>query len=193
MKKADELKQVRQSLFESQFSIDRNALDFYSNYRLPNEMFLPMATVDQCTINASVLQTLDRIYNHMVSARKQLHGPTEGLFDTVTAACNRFRDLQEHTLPASSDALKRKLMDFKKRGYEALIHGNLLRQTTARTIGNGTAINDSDRGIGKSIHIETNAPQCFAESNDVSGIVDVPDHDFARKHVARSRRLVLAE
>lgn len=54
--------------------------------------------------------------------------------DTIITLCNSLRERYGHTLPKSATRLIEKYNDYKKRGYEALINGNVGNQV-ARKIG----------------------------------------------------------
>ena len=132
-------RQVRQSLFEKHYYRDSRAIEFYTNYQLTDGKLLPDEVIDEYTLNASVLNTIDTIYTKRYELRKSLRGGVADIWSIVTNECNRFRDIQSHTLPANAASLRRKLKDYKKEGYEALIHGNFC---------NKSAIRMDDRTIG---------------------------------------------
>lgn len=120
---------VRQSLFEKHYSRDSRAIEFYTTYQLMDGKFLPDDVIDEYTLNASVLNTVDTIYNKRYELRKSLRGGVADIWTIVVNECNRFRNIQEHTLPANAASLRRKLKDYKKEGYKALIHGNFCNKS----------------------------------------------------------------
>lgn len=125
-------KQVRQSIFERHYHRDSQAIDFYTNYQLADGKMLPDDVIDEYILNASVLNTVDTIYAKRYELRKSLRGEVRDVWTTVTNECNRFRDIQQHTLPANAASLRRKLKDYKKQGYESLIHGNFCNKTAQK-------------------------------------------------------------
>lgn len=125
-------RQVRQSLFEKHYSRDSRAIEFYTNYQLTDGKLLPDEVIDEYTLNASVLNTVERIYTKRYELRKSLRGKVQDIWTIVTNECNRFRDIQSHTLPANAASLRRKLKDYKKEGYEALIHGNFCNKSALK-------------------------------------------------------------
>ena len=125
-------KQVRQSLFEKHYSRDSRAIEFYTNYQLTDGKLLPDDVIDEYTLNASVLNTVETLYKKRYELRKSLRGGVADVWTTVTNECNRFRDKQSHTLPANAASLRRKLKDYKKDGYEALIHGNFCNKSALK-------------------------------------------------------------
>ena len=125
-------KQVRQSLFEKYFSRDSRAIEFYTNYQLQDSKLLPDTVIDEYVLNASVLNTVETIYKKRYELRKSLRGGVADIWTIVTNECNRFRDIQGHTLPANAASLRRKLKEYQKEGYEALIHGNFCNKSAVK-------------------------------------------------------------
>ena len=125
-------RQVKQSLFEKHYYRDGRAIEFYTNYRLTDGKLLPDDVIDEYTLNASVLNTAERIYTRRYELRKSLRGEVRDIWTIVTNECNRFRNIQAHTLPANAASLRRKLKDYKKQGYEALIHGNFCNKSAQK-------------------------------------------------------------
>lgn len=125
-------RQVRQSLFEKHYSRDSRAIEFYTNYQLTDGKLLPDDVIDEYTLNASVLNTVERIYTKRYELRKSLRGGVADIWTIVTNECNRFRDIQAHTLPANAASLRRKLNDYKKESYSALIHGNFCNKSALK-------------------------------------------------------------
>jgi len=125
-------RQVRQSLFEKHYYRDSRAIEFYTNYQLTDGKLLPDEVIDEYTMNASVLNTVDTIYTKRYELRKNLRGQISDIWTIVVNECNRFRDIQAHTLPANAASLRRKLKDYKKEGYSALIHGNFCNKSALK-------------------------------------------------------------
>ena len=125
-------RQIKQSLFEKHYSRDSRAIEFYTNYQLTDGKLLPDDVIDEYTLNASVLNTVEILYKKRYELRKSLRGGVADVWTTVTNECNRFRDKQSHTLPANAASLRRKLKDYKKEGYEALIHGNFCNKSALK-------------------------------------------------------------
>lgn len=125
-------KQVRQSLFERHYSRDPRAIEFYTNYQLTDGKLLPDDVINEYTLNASVLNTVETIYKKRYELRKSLRGGVADIWTIVTNECNRFRDIQGHTLPANAASLRRKLKEYQKEGYEALIHGNFCNKSALK-------------------------------------------------------------
>jgi hypothetical protein len=130
-------------LFEKYYKRDPRAIDFYYNYMLADGKHLPDTVIEEYVTNASVLNTVTKVYEHRRSYVLSLKGTPTRIFNPQTGEttnvwnltvndCNRFRDIESHTLPANAAALNRKLKDYKKEGYSALIHGNFCNKSALK-------------------------------------------------------------
>lgn len=128
-------KKVTQSDFEKYYRRDLEASEYFMTYQLEDGKFLPDAVIDEYTINASVLNTLEKVYSTRKATVRNLRGTPTKLYNQITGVttdvweiaannCNRFKDIEAHTLPMNAAALRKKLNDYKKNGYLELIHGN---------------------------------------------------------------------
>jgi hypothetical protein len=126
------VKQVKQSWFEKHYRRDTAALEFYISYRLQDGSVLPDAAIEEYTLNASVLNTVEKVYNDRYALRKAMRGMVKDIWGIVSNECNRFRDIQAHTLPTNPAALRRKLREYKTGGYPVLIHGNWCNKSAQR-------------------------------------------------------------
>lgn len=128
-------KQQGQRWFAKHYQRDTAALAFYLAYRLGDDKPLPDAAIEEYTLNASVLNTVQRVYHNrsglvrsMKGTPNAMHNPVKGtvttVWEIVAGECNRFRDIQAHTLPSNPARLRHKLREYKKGSYQALIHGN---------------------------------------------------------------------
>jgi hypothetical protein len=127
---------ARQSQFALLFQFDTAALAFYTSYAKEKDgkkAFLTTEAIQEYTLNASVLNTLQRYQRQMLQMRKTLGGSITSVWDAVTYDCNRFRAVKPHTLPEHKDNLRKKLSAYQKQGYEALISGKLLN-SNARVV-----------------------------------------------------------
>lgn len=117
-------KQLKQSWFEKHYKRDTVALAYYMDYRLPDGRTLDDTTIEEYTLNASVLAAVERIYNSRYALRRSMRGAVKDIWSIVSNECNRFRDIQPHNLPGNPAALRRKLNDYKKDGFYSLVHKN---------------------------------------------------------------------
>lgn len=125
-------KQVRKSVFEKHFEKDFAAYEFFINYQFNDGKSLPGNIIDECTLNASVFNCIERVHSKRIELRRNLRGNVRGTWEIVSSECNRFKVIRPHTLPESSTALQRKLNQYKKEGYLALIHGNFCNKSAQK-------------------------------------------------------------
>jgi len=117
-------KQLKQSWFEKHYERDLVALEYYLSYRLDDEKTLPDDVIEEYVLNASVLNTVDKVYSNRYALRKAMRGAVKDIWTIVSNECNRFKDVWPHTLPTNPASLRRKLRQYNNGGYEVLIHGN---------------------------------------------------------------------
>jgi hypothetical protein len=121
-------KQVRKSLFEKHYVRDAHFFDEYSAYKFPDGSRLPDDKVDEYTVNASVLATMQTIYDRRRNYRRELrHGvgelrPGEGTaWDKVCEEACNYREVVLHTLPDNPDRLRKELTKFRREGWRGII------------------------------------------------------------------------
>lgn len=120
--------QVRRSLFERHYVRDARFFDEYSAFEFPDGSRLSDEKVDEYTVNASVLATMQALYNDRRKYRRELrHGagelrPGEGsAWDKVCEEALHFRHKVYHTLPNNNDSLRKELAKFRREGWKGLI------------------------------------------------------------------------
>jgi len=119
------VKQIKQSLFEKHYERDAAAFDFFTSYRLDDGRMLPEDIVDEYTLNASVLNAINKIYTLRYNKRLSMRGKVSDIWSILTVEAERFKDKVNHTLPCTNvDVLRRKLSAYKKESYMELIHKN---------------------------------------------------------------------
>lgn len=123
---------ARKSLFEQQYERDLNALNFYSSYLVGGEKHLTNDVIEEYTLNASVLNLIDRMNRKRTDYRKSLRGETFSVWQSITNDANRFKEVKPHTLPEYADNLKKKLNKYKKEGYAALISGKRMNDNARK-------------------------------------------------------------
>ena len=121
-------KQVRKALFARLYVRDSRFFDQYSAFKFPDGSHLSDEKVDEYTVNASVLATMQTLYNDRRKYRRELrHGagelrPGEGsAWDGVCREVRLFREEVLHTLPDSHDRLRKELAKFRREGWRGLI------------------------------------------------------------------------
>ena len=125
-------KQIKQSWFEKHYQRDTIAFEHYLTYKLPDGHSLPDTTIEEYTINASVLNAAEKVYGNRYALRRSMRGQVIDIWGIVSSECNRFRDIHPHTLPMNASALRRKLREYKRNGYQALIHGNFCNNSARK-------------------------------------------------------------
>jgi hypothetical protein len=115
-------KLTQQTLFEKHHIRDMEAFSFFSFYKFEDQTSLCRAKVDEYTINASVLNTIGKVYDMRRKLRKELCGGVKEIWSIITIESNRFKETVGHTLPENERRLREKFNAYKKNGYIELIH-----------------------------------------------------------------------
>lgn len=116
-------KMTQKTLFEKNFVRDMEAFRFFSYHKFDDQTSLDRAKVDQYTIDASVLNTIDKIYNMRKKLRAELRGDSRPIWSIITAESLLFKQTIKHNLPENERRLREKFNKFKKESYLSLIHG----------------------------------------------------------------------
>lgn len=111
-----------QTLFERNYVRDMDAFRFYTLYKFDDQVGLGRDTIDQYTVDASVLNTIGKIYNQRRSIRKELRGSVKPIWEIITAESTLFKETVGHKLPENERRLREKYNKYKKEGYASLIH-----------------------------------------------------------------------
>ncbi|HAZ00679.1 MAG TPA: hypothetical protein DCY97_00670 [Marinilabiliales bacterium] len=127
-------KRTTEGRFVRHFIRDTRAYDFYLTYKFSDGSRINEDhKIEEYTLNASVLNTLDLLYRKQKSTVIGMRGTPNSMvkngnkttvWDICAAECDNFKDIQAHTLPSNSAALRRKLREYKNEGYQSIIHGN---------------------------------------------------------------------
>lgn len=125
-------KQIKESWFKKHYKRDTEALEYYMTYKLPDGRALSDTTIEEYTANASVLNAVQSVYNSRHSLRRSMRGSLIDVWQITSVECNRFRDVVPHNLPSNPAALRRKLNEYKKGGYDVLIHKNFANANARR-------------------------------------------------------------
>lgn len=122
---------VRRSIFERHYRRDMDAFDFYSIHRFADDSGLKDEKIDEYTANASVLNTIQAVYNKRKPFRKLLKeqkaGQIVSAWEATVNEAIRFRDTVYHTLPDNPVRLRQTYNRYLQQGYGSLIsgrHGN---------------------------------------------------------------------
>ncbi|MDR3350733.1 MAG: hypothetical protein LBN98_03665 [Prevotellaceae bacterium] len=120
-------KQVRRSLFAQHYVRDARFFDEFSRFKFPDGSSLSDDKVDEYTVNASVLATIQTIYDRRRKYRRELRQNVGGAWESVCTEARNFKAEVLHTLPDSTDRLRKELAKFRREGWRGLIsrhHGN---------------------------------------------------------------------
>lgn len=123
-------KLTQQTLFEKHYIRDMEAFSFFSFHKFEDQTSLDRAKVDEYTINASVLNTIGKVYGMRRKLRKELRGGVRNIWSIIATESNRFKETAGHTLPENERRLREKFNAYRKNGYTELIHKGH-RQTNA--------------------------------------------------------------
>ena len=113
---------MQKTLFEKSYVRDMQAFHFYSFYKFDNQTSLDRGNIDQYTIDASVLNTIGKVYDQRKKIRKELHGAVKPIWEIITAECALFKSESGHKLPENERRLRDKFNAYKRDGYASLIH-----------------------------------------------------------------------
>lgn len=105
--------------------IDGAAYDFFSGYRYGDGKKLPQATIDEYTMNASILNRFTEILDEAKSMRNRV-GNTKRIgmmefWQDKAAILPLIQDKLGHSLPCFYRKLQAKYLQYKQHGYAALI------------------------------------------------------------------------
>lgn len=118
-------KVVIASLFEKEFVRDTEALEFYLKYSPSPGKYLTSEEVELYTLNASVLNLVEVMFQKRTDYRAARRGSTNRteIRKSIANDTARFKAIQPHTLPEYHDNLFKDLREYKKQGYAYLISG----------------------------------------------------------------------
>lgn len=115
-----------------QLAYDQKAIEFYTEYRHADGSRLKSGVQEEYVLNASVLNSLLEGVRMQRQTRNMYGNSTPISWDGVQAECERFRNEYGHTLPRSLSRLRRKMNEYVKDGYAALISGKLTNTNAAK-------------------------------------------------------------
>lgn len=129
----DPPKQARQSLFSKYYVRDTSAYDYYlKKYKKPDGTYLDDDKIEEYTLNASVLNLLNKMRAMRKSFRKELRGGTADVWESLVNDCTAFKREVHHTLPEKPRPLYNKLSKYNKEGYISIIHKGICNKNRAK-------------------------------------------------------------
>ena len=115
---------VRQSYFSKQYEWDEKAYRFFSQEYTEGKdrRRLDLPKIEEYTYNASVLNTVKKVYINRKAFRKFMNSSCSDIWIILSTEVNNFTEVP-HSLPISPDGLRKKLSKYDKDGYTSLIDG----------------------------------------------------------------------
>ena len=124
--------EVKKNWFASQYTPDRNAFDFYLQYRYGAEKKrLKDKYITEYVYNASVLNAVLQCQTNRKEYIKAQGARDIDIWQSLSNDVNAFKEVA-HNLPPTKDSLRRKASQYKKQGYIALISGKLTTQNAIK-------------------------------------------------------------
>lgn len=117
--------------FRNNYAISAEARSFFSSFRFDNGSTLPPEKVNEYTINASVIQAIQRLMANTRALRKAQPGGRVK-WDEMAEAVAYFKQEYGHTLPESTLRFRKKVAEFNKMGYACLISGKFQNQNSRK-------------------------------------------------------------
>ncbi len=119
-------KEAKKEWFAEHYRADREAFNFYVAYRYGehNEKRLDEKLIELYTYNASVLNTVLLMKTNRKAYAKSRGVSRLDIWDSLNKDVNAFKEVP-HNLPTTKGGLRRKVGDYQKKGYLALVSGKL--------------------------------------------------------------------
>ncbi len=127
LKYGDMKEDVLKNWFGIHFRIDAKAREFYTKFRFPGGDALPPEHIQEYTVNASAIEAVLAVMADTVLMRKAMKGGPVN-WGEMAGAIGYYQSEFGHTLPLSANRFKRKVGDFRTKGYESLISGKFMNQ-----------------------------------------------------------------
>lgn len=148
----DPVKLVHRNSFEDRIQPDHEAARYFANYELEDGRKLPTKVQIEYTLNACILNALNKRVMEVAGKTKSLGNSTGKIFKIQARAINELdRERWPHTLPGNAERLKEKAKLYKEEGYQSLIH---------RGYGNGNSrkVNAQIERLLLSLYCQKNLP-----------------------------------
>ena len=133
----------------SNYTEDQEAMAFFNNPKKTGISNLSIAKRREYVVNASVLNTCIKLYDN-ASAKQRLMGNKYD-WTCMTGVIESLRVQFGHTLPTSVLRFRKKVSDYRKRGYESLLSGKF---------GNSNAqiLTSGEERVLKGLAVQPNRP-----------------------------------
>lgn len=112
---------------------DVKAIDFFNHFTIEDGTSLPEKNKEEYAANAAVLNAIDTIINDKLAKRKALGNAKTKVWETLAAVIQELPfNKWPHKLPSNARRLKHKFNDYKKNGYESLIHSGFCNKNSEK-------------------------------------------------------------
>lgn len=115
----------------SNYTLDAEARSFYAGFRFDDGGLLPPAKITEYTVNASVIRSVLRLKTSTKALRRAQQGG-KLQWDELATAVAFFKQEYGHTLPENALRFRKKVSEFTKYGYAALISGKFGNQSSRK-------------------------------------------------------------
>ena len=124
--------EAKEGWFAKQYIADRQAFDFYLAHTYgEDDERLDLKYVELYTYNASVINTVLVAKTNRKDYIRAQGAINIDIWQSLSNDVNAFREVA-HNLPATKDSLRRKVTQYQKEGYIALISGKLITQNAIK-------------------------------------------------------------
>lgn len=148
----DPYKIVELNIIEQSIEHDLKAADYFASYELEDGRRLHTKVQIEYTMNACVLNALNKLLQLKTGKSKALGNSTRGLFKKLAKDVNDLdKEFWPHNLPGHERRLKERLKLYNEHGYNSLIH---------RGYGNGNSrkVNELISRLIISLYCQKNLP-----------------------------------
>lgn len=127
LKYGDMKEDILRNWFGAHFRVDAKAREYYTRYRFPGGDALPPEHIREYTVNASVIESVLAVMEDTALMRRAMKGGPVN-WGEMAGAISYYQAEFGHTLPTSAGRFKRRVSEFRAKGYESLISGKFMNQ-----------------------------------------------------------------
>ena len=122
---------VLHELFRRSYSVDVDARAYYAAFRFDDGNVLPPDKVNEYTVNASVIRSVQRLMADTKALRRAQQGGRVQ-WEELAACVTFFKREYGHTLPESTLRFRKRVAEFNREGYACLISGKFRNQNSRK-------------------------------------------------------------
>jgi len=120
--KYDVYKLSRHNFFREHLVPDRDAIQYFGNYKLPDGDYLSTKLAKQYHDNVMFMKGCNTVHQKVVIERVKREITKVGIWQQLSFIVNDLKPEYSHKLPSNYKRLQVKCDDFSKNGYAAIIH-----------------------------------------------------------------------